>query len=107
MFQGKVIVLVNSETQSRAEFTTMCYQTADNVITIGSQTSGADGNISRIQLVNGIVTAMTSTGVFYPDGTETQRNGVRIDQVVKPTVEGIKAGRDEVIDKAIEIAKLG
>jgi carboxyl-terminal processing protease len=42
-YKGQVILLVDERTQSQAEFTAMCLQTGDNVTTIGSQTSGADG----------------------------------------------------------------
>ena len=41
-YKGKVVLLVNERSQSRAEFTAMCLQTGDHVTTIGSQTSGAD-----------------------------------------------------------------
>ena len=63
----------------------MCLQTGDNVITIGSQTSGADGNTSQVNLVGGFKTWTTGIGIFYPDGRETQRKGVNIDIEIKPT----------------------
>ena len=47
-YKGKVIVLVNEETQSRAEFTTMAIRAGDNTTIIGSQTAGADGDITKI-----------------------------------------------------------
>lgn len=46
---------------------------------------------------------ISGIGVFYPDGGQTQRVGVRIDEIVEPTIEGVKAGRDEVLERAIEI----
>jgi hypothetical protein len=39
-------------------------------------------------------------GVYYPDGTETQRIGVKIQKEVKPTIKGIEAGKDEVLEYA-------
>jgi C-terminal processing protease CtpA/Prc len=103
-YRGKVILLVNGNTQSHAEFTTMCLQTGDNVATIGNQTSGADGDVSRIEMVGGFKTAMSGIGIFYPDGTVTQRKGVKIDVEINPTLQGILDGKDEVLDKAIEFA---
>ncbi len=100
-YKGKVVLLVNEKTQSHAEFTAMCLQTGDNVITIGSQTSGADGNVSKFKLANGSKTQISGIGIFYPDGTETQRKGVKIDVEVKPTIQGIIEGRDEVLERAI------
>jgi C-terminal processing protease CtpA/Prc len=40
---------------------------------------------------------------MYPDKTETQRKGVKIDIEIKPTIEGLKQGRDEILEKAIEL----
>ena len=102
-YKGKVILLVNEFTQSHAEFTAMCLQKGDNVITIGSQTSGADGNVIRFDMVGGFNTSISGLGIFYPDGSEAQRVGVKINIEVKPTIDGIKNERDELVEKAIEI----
>jgi C-terminal processing protease CtpA/Prc len=104
VYSGKVILLVNEITQSYAEFTTMCFQTAEKAIIIGSQTSGADGDVSKINLVGGFKTRFTGVGVFYPNGKETQRIGIVPDIEIKQTIEGIKIGKDEVLEKAIQVA---
>ncbi len=101
-YKGKVILLTDECAQSHAEFTIMCLQTGDNVTTIGSQTSGADGNVSLITMPNGYKTGITGIGIFYPDNTETQRRGIKIDIKVKPTIQGIIDGKDEVLERAIE-----
>lgn len=102
-YKGKVVVIVNERTQSQAEYTTMAFQSSPNVTVIGSTTAGADGNVSSITLPGGISTMVSGIGVLYPDGTETQRKGIRIDYEIKPTIRGIKDGKDELLDKAIEI----
>jgi len=99
-YKGKVVVIVNEETQSQAEYTTMAFQSSPNVTVIGSTTAGADGNVSTIILPGGISTMISGLGVLYPDGGVTQRKGVRIDEVVKPTIADIKAGRDELLERA-------
>ena len=40
--------------------------------------------------------------VYYPDGTQTQRIGIVPDIEIKPTIKGIKEGRDEVLERAIQ-----
>ncbi|PLX16985.1 MAG: peptidase S41 [Salinivirgaceae bacterium] len=102
-YKGKVVILVNEKTQSSAEFHAMAYRTAPKALVIGSTTAGADGNVSEIYLPGGIRTLISGIGIYYPDGTETQRVGIVPDIEVKPTVEGIRAGRDEVLEKAIEL----
>lgn len=102
-YKGKVIVLVNEETQSHAEFTTMSFQTIKGMKVIGSQTSGADGNGLKIFFPGGYNSILTGIGVYYPDGRETQRIGIVPDIEVKPTIKGIREERDEVLEKAIEV----
>ena len=106
-YKGKVILLVNEKTQSHAEFTAMALQTANNVTIIGSQTAGADGNISRFELVGGFKTIISGIGIYYPDGRETQRIGIVPNIEVKPTIDGILKGKDEVLDSAITFIKNG
>lgn len=104
-YKGKVILLCDESTQSHAEFTLMALQTAPHVTTIGSQTSGADGNVSLITLPGNFQTYITGLGIYYPDGRETQRIGIVPDILVSPTIKGIRAGRDEVLEKALEVAR--
>jgi len=103
-YEGKVIVLCNEETMSAAELSCMILKAMPNSVLVGSQTAGADGNVILINLSRDIRTGFSSLGVFYPDGTQTQRIGIVPDSVVYITPEGIRHGRDEVLEKALEIA---
>jgi C-terminal processing protease CtpA/Prc len=102
-YQGKVVVIVNEYSQSSSEYHAMAFRAGDNTTVIGSQTAGADGNVSRVSLPGGIQTMISGIGVYYPDGTQTQRIGIVPDVKVAPTINGIMQGRDEVLEKAIEI----
>lgn len=102
-YNGKVVVIVNSDTQSQGEFTTMAFQSSPNVSVIGSQTAGADGEVSTIVLPGGISTGISSRGIFYPDNSPTQGVGVKIDNIVKPTIKGVIDRKDELLEKAINI----
>jgi carboxyl-terminal processing protease len=102
-YQGKVLILINEETQSHAEFTVMSLQTHPNAVTIGSQTAGADGNVIAIDILSDLALYYTSIGVYYPDWSETQRIGIQPDIQVTPTVEGTRNGVDEVLNKALSL----
>ena len=104
-YRGAVIALVDGNTISQAEYTAMTVQALPRGLTVGSTTLGADGNIAEIPLPGGYKTLISSLGVYYPDGSETQRCGVRIDHWAEPTPEGLLAGRDEVLEAAIRIAE--
>jgi hypothetical protein len=99
-YGGKVIVLVDEITQSQAEYTTMAFRAAGAIV-IGSTTAGADGNVSTIPLPGNLSSYISGIGVFYPDNTPTQRVGIIPDIVVPPTIDGIRAGRDELIEEAM------
>ncbi len=104
-YTGKVAVLVNEETLSQAEYTVMALKTAPDVVVVGSQTAGADGNVTNVGLPGEISTRFTGLGVFYPDGTPTQRVGIVPDVVVSRTVQGLREGRDEVLEAALKILR--
>jgi hypothetical protein len=103
-YKGKVVILVNENTQSSAEFHAMAFRTAPDASVLGSTTAGADGNVTNFfYLPGGLFTRFSGIGIWYPDGTETQRVGIVSDIEVKRTVKGIKEGRDELVEKAIEV----
>ncbi len=104
-YKGKLILLVNEFTQSQAEYTSMAFRAGNDTTILGSTTAGADGNVSRISLPGNLKTMISGIGVYYPDGTETQKIGIVPDIELLPTIEGIKAGKDELLEKAIEIIK--
>jgi hypothetical protein len=106
-YRGKVVILVNETTISQAEYTTMAFSVAPNATIIGSTTSGADGNVSPITLPGGISTMISGIGVYYPDGTETQRIGIAPDIELRPTLKGIREKRDELLERAIELIQAG
>ena len=100
-YTGKLIILVDEVTQSSAEYTTMAFRAAPGAMVIGSTTAAADGNVSSIPLPGAQGTMISGIGVFYPDKRPTQRVGIVPDIVARPTLAGIRAGRDEVLEAAL------
>ena len=101
LYKGKVVLLVNAHSQSMSEYFTMFLQTIPGSVTVGSQTAGADGDVTRIQLPYASFN-ITGAGICYPDGTNAQRNGVKIDMVVEPSAKGMMCGEDEQLRAAID-----
>jgi C-terminal processing protease CtpA/Prc len=94
---------MNEETISRGESFVMALQTIEGAITVGRQTSGADGNVADFTFFDDKTTWITGLGVFYPDGRETQRIGIIPDIEVPVSIEDIRMGRDAILDKAIDV----
>jgi len=102
-FTGKVVILVNERAQSASEFQVMAFRTIPGSQVVGSQTAGADGNISWLPLPLGYSTAFSGLGVYYPDKSETQGIGIVPDNIVYPTIEGIRKHQDEVLQAGIDL----
>lgn len=100
-YKGKVILLVDRSTQSKAEFIGMAIQQSPNCITIGEQTSGAVMNVNRITLVDKSTVDFTGRGAFYPNDEGVQRKGLKIDYQVKESA--INYNPNLFIEKAIDL----
>ncbi len=101
-YKGKVVILLNEESISQSEWTAMCFQAAGNTTIIGSQTAGADGNVSNVDYMKAFHSSFSGIGVYYPNKNETQRIGIIPDIEYKPTIKGIQEGKDEVLDRALK-----
>lgn len=99
-YAGKIVILVDEVTQSQAEYTAMALRASPRATILGSTTAGADGNASRIPLPGGRRSMISGIGVFHPDKRPTQQVGIVPDIVVKPTLRGIREGRDELVERA-------
>lgn len=97
-YGGKLYFLVNEKAISAAEYFVQYMQHAPDATIVGSQTAGADGGNIGMQMNSIITYYCTMTGVAYTDGYQCQRNGLRIDELVLPTISGIRQGRDEVLE---------
>ena len=100
-YNGKVVILVDETTQSSAEFHTMAFRAVPGAVVIGSTTAGADGDVSTVPIPGGLSSYISGLGVFYPDKRPTQRVGIIPDIWLTPTIAGLRAGRDELIEAAI------
>ncbi len=100
-YSGKVIILVDETSMSQAEYTAMAFRSARGATVVGSTTSGADGNVSPFALPGGLRTMISGIGVFYPDKAPTQQIGIVPNVRAGPTIAGLRAGRDEVLEEGL------
>ncbi len=106
-YKGKVIILCDERTQSQGEYSCMVLQTIPGSITIGSQTAGSDGIKREIPIGGGLSISYSCYGVYYPDKTQTQKTGIRLDIPIKKTIKAIKNNRDEILEKALQYISKG
>ena len=72
---------------------------------VGATTAGTNGNVNPFALPDGFVVSWTGMQVLKHDGSQHHGVGVAPTVAVEPTVEGIAAGRDEVLERAVEVLR--
>ena len=72
-----------------------------------NNTSGTDGGSTSFLIQDNINTYFTGDAVFNPDGTPTQRVGIKPDIYAVSTIKGICEGKDEVLERAVEFVNMG
>lgn len=102
-YTGKVVILMDEGSQSQSEFAIMALRQAPNATVVGNPSIGADGNIAMVSLPGRVILPISSLGIYTPEGGQTQRLGLKPDIECYPTLEGIRDGRDELLEQAIEV----
>ena len=102
-YNGKLVVLVDLNTSYRSETNAMMLATVSRAKIIGEPTAGTNGIGSMLILPGGLKTSITTVGIQYPDSTEIHGCGIKIDSIMHPTIQGIREGRDELLEAAIKI----
>ena len=101
-YHGKTVMLIDERTISQAEHTGLFFEAANGTKFIGSPTQGANGDVTNLSLPGGIYVSFSGQGVWHADGRQLQRIGLQPDVEVRPSLSGIRAGKDEVLDRAVE-----
>lgn len=100
-YPAPVVLLMNEQTQSHAEYCVMALRTGRNVVVMGENSIGADGNVAYLPLPDGDLASFTGLGIYTPDGGQTQRVGLSPDIDAHRTILGVREGRDELMEAAI------
>ena len=100
-YRGRTVMLIDERTISQAEHTGLFFEAANGTKFVGSATSGANGDVTSFVVPGGISISFSGHDVRHADGRQLQRVGLRPDVLARPTIAGIRAGRDEVLDAAL------
>jgi len=103
---GKVVFLTDGRAISYAE-SVMSYIAGRHLATIvGSPTAGTNGNIATFQVPGEFTIVFTGMRVTGHDGAAVHHLvGVKPDVAVSPTLAGIRAGHDDVLDRALSLIR--
>lgn len=98
-----VVLCIDEFVFSSAENFVAGLHDSGRATTVGTTTAGSSGNPVQRE-VAGFRYQVSRWREYRTTGELIEGGGVPADVAVTPTIEGVRAGRDEVLEKAIEVA---
>ncbi|HUO98223.1 MAG TPA: S41 family peptidase [Rhizomicrobium sp.] len=106
-FGGPVIVLTSARTFSAAEDFTSGFDAMKRGRIVGETTGGSTGNPYLFALPGGGRAFVCTKDDTYWNGQVFEGVGIKPDVAVSPTIADIRAGRDRVLEKAVNLLRTG
>jgi hypothetical protein len=103
--QARVVFVVDGRTIESAETIMMIAEHHGLGAIVGGRTAGVNGNIHRLALPGGYTVTWTARPVYHYDGRPYHGVGIEPTVPCEPTIAGIAAGRDEVLERALELLR--
>ncbi len=100
---GKIAFLTGGGAISYAESCMGIVEAYKLAEIVGEPTAGTNGDMNPFTLPGGYWVSWTGMKVLKQDGTIHHGVGIRPTVPVSPTVKGLAEGRDEVLERAIEV----
>lgn len=101
-YNNKTVLLIDERTIDQGEHTGLFLEAANKTVFIGSTSAGADGDVNEFVVPGGVTIRFSARDVRNANGGKLQRLGLQPSVSVSPTIKGVRDGRDEVLEKALE-----
>jgi hypothetical protein len=106
-YAGKLAVLIDDRAISQAEHSCLFFEAAASPAFVGTPTHGSNGDITVLRLPGGARLTFTGQAVRHLDGRQLQQVGIQPTIRAAPTIAGVRAGKDEVLDRALAWIRTG
>jgi carboxyl-terminal processing protease len=103
-YAGRLILLTDRGCTCACEDFVMPFKVAKRAQLVGETTAGSFSFTNFTQFDNGMMLNIASVRHTFPDGSRFEGIGIAPDVEIQPSAQDLKAGRDIVLDKALEIA---
>jgi C-terminal processing protease CtpA/Prc len=107
VYSGKTVVLTNESAQSFAENVVGGLKVICDATIIGSPTAGAESGTLNFIIPGNITLWFSGSNSILPNGKSFMGFGYQPDISVRPTIKGMQAGKDEVLERAIKFIQTG
>jgi hypothetical protein len=98
---AKVVFVVDGSTASSPETILQYARGAGLGTVVGEPTGGTNGDVASFDSLGGLRVRFTGTRTINQDGSRFHAQGIIPDVIVNPTVDAVRAGRDELIEAAV------
>jgi len=105
LFRSKAIIINVPSVVSSGETMMGIIDYYKLATTVGEPTAGCNGNINIINMPCKYSAWFTGMKVLKHDGSQLYLKGFEPDYPVKKTIRAIREGKDEYLEKALEVAK--
>ncbi len=102
---ARIIFIVDGRAISYAESYMSFIEHYKLATIIGQPTAGTNGNVNVIYLPGQYTVSFTGMRVVKHDGSQHHGVGIIPNIILNRTIKGVKEGRDEFLEKAIELAE--
>jgi carboxyl-terminal processing protease len=99
------IVLQDHDTYSAAEDFLVAIDAVPHITTLGRPSGGSTGQPLVLDLPGGGGARIVTKRDTYPDGRDFVGIGALPDVTVEPTLAGLRAGRDEQLERALDLLR--
>ena len=104
-YEGRVVILIDERTISQSEHTALLFESVASTTYIGSNTAGTDGDVTNVILPGNMMVAFSGFAVSRYSGLPLHPTGIEPHIKVKPTLKGLRQGKDEVLEAALRFLR--
>jgi C-terminal processing protease CtpA/Prc len=106
-FQGRIVFLTNGRAISYAESVMGIVEHYRLGEIVGQTTAGANGNVNPFALPGGYRISWTGMRVIKHDGSQHHLVGIPPTIPMTRTIQGVREGRDELLERALQVIRGG
>ena len=100
---GKVAFITDARAYSYAESILGLVEAYGLAEIVGHPTAGSNGNVNPISIPGGYMFNWTGMKVVKSDGSQHHLIGIRPTVPAEQTIQGVREGRDELLETALEV----
>jgi C-terminal processing protease CtpA/Prc len=102
-YKGRTVMLVDECTINDGEGAGLIVEAANKTEFVGSPTAGAHSVLTNFTVPGDVTISFSGEDIRHGNGGKLQRLGLQPNTTAVPTLTGIRTGKDEVLEKALDL----